>query len=350
MTMDGHYRQFLEIITLRGGYNSLVVLFGSGCLGVLSGVVGSFVLLRKRAMVSDALAHSTFPGLTLGFLCATALGLPGKSLPFLMVGSALSAWAGVLVIQWIKDKSRLPEDAAIGSVLSGFFGLGTVLLSYIQNLRGAGQAGLEGYLLGSTASMLRSEALLIAGVSLGLVAIVTGLRKELFLLSFDRDFASVQGWSATRIDLILMMALLATVVIGLKVVGLTLIIALLITPAATARLWTNSLKKMLLIAGVVGFGSCYFGAGLSAAFPKVPSGATIVLVSTFFFALSFFIAPQRGLLANSLARFKVHRQAQERLFFKGESEFAVAQAPSSQESNKFRRQKAVKSSRGRGLS
>ncbi|WP_417432205.1 metal ABC transporter permease [Kiloniella sp.] len=296
-------QELFEILTLQSGYNSNVVLLGAGLLGAAGGVVGVFSLLRKRALISDAISHATLPGITLGFLVALALTGTGKSLPFLMIGSTLSGILGVLLVQWIKDNTRLPEDSAIGTVLSSFFGLGVVLMSYIQTLKSGSQAGLQSYLLGSTASMLQSEAEMIATSALVITVLTVLFMKEFGLVCFDPDYAASRGWAVSKIDLLMMALLLAVVVIGLKTVGLILIIALVIIPPVAARFWTDRLGIMVAISAFTGGISCYLGAALSALTPDLPSGATIVLTATALFTLSLLFAPKRGVVATALRQF-----------------------------------------------
>ena len=291
--------EILATVTLRAGFNSAVVVAGTACLGIAAGVIGSFMLLRKRAMVSDALSHATLPGIAMAFLAATALGMEGRSLPVLLTGALFSGVLGVLAIQAISRHTRLPEDAAIGAVLSVFFGVGVVLLSHIQTLATGNQAGLKTFILGQTAAMNRNEAMAIAGLALAALAACVLLFKEFRLLCFDPGFAAGQGWPTVRIDLTLMGLTTLVTVIGLQTVGLILIIALLIVPPAAARFWTEKLWAMLVIAAVLGGISGWLGASLSALVPRLPAGAVIVLVAGALFLFSFLFAPARGVVATA---------------------------------------------------
>jgi manganese/zinc/iron transport system permease protein len=291
--------EILATVTLRAGFNSAVVVAGTACLGVAAGVIGSFMLLRKRAMVSDALSHATLPGIALAFLAATALGMEGRSLTVLLAGALFSGVLGVLAIQAVSRFTRLPEDAAIGAVLSVFFGVGVVLLSHIQTLATGNQAGLKTFILGQTAAMNRNEAMAIAGLALAALTACVLLFKEFRLLCFDPGFAAGQGWPTVRIDLTLMGLTTLVTVIGLQTVGLILIIALLIVPPAAARFWTEKLWAMLVIAAVLGGISGWLGASLSALAPRLPAGAVIVLVAGALFLFSFLFAPARGVVATS---------------------------------------------------
>ncbi|MBK1636252.1 metal ABC transporter permease [Rhodovulum adriaticum] len=302
----------LDALLLGAGYNAALVALGAGLLGVAAGASGSFLFLRKRALISDAVAHATLPGVGLAFIVMVALGGDGRNLLGLLLGSALSAGAGLLLIEWIARRTRLPEDAAIGAVLGTFFGLGIVLLTVIQSLSAGRQAGLEGFLLGSTAGMLRADALVIAVGGTLAVALTWLMRRPMTLVAFDADYAAALGYDIRRIDLAMMALVMAVTVIGLKVVGLILIVAMLIIPAVTARFWTDRSGRLIWIAGGLGGVSGYLGAALSSAAPNMPTGPIIVLVAAGMFTLSLFLAPVRGVAAALLRRrrfqARVHRR------------------------------------------
>lgn len=286
-----------DALLLQLGYNATLVTLGATLLGMAAGVGGTFLFLRKRALVSDAISHATLPGVALAFMAMVALGGDGRNLIGLLTGAALSAAAGLLIVSWLSSRTRLAEDAAIGAVLSVFFGFGIVLLTVIQTMSAGKQAGLEGFLLGSTAGMLRSDALVIA-VSAGLtLALVLLLRRPLTLASFDPEFATSTGQNVGRTDLAMMGIVLAVTVVGLKIVGLILIVALLIIPPVTARFWTERTDFVVLISGIVGGIAAYTGASLSAALPNLPTGPIIVLVGFALFLFSFLMAPGRGVFS-----------------------------------------------------
>ena len=299
---------FIGILLLQGGYNTAIVCIGAALLGAASGVAGTFALLRKRAMVSDAISHATLPGVCVGFLIALWLTGEGRSLAFILGGAAISAVIGVVLVDAIKRHERLGEDAAIAIILSTFYGLGMVLLSVIQNLPTSGQAGLEGVLLGATAGMLKSEAELLAFAGLLLVIVAALFFKELGLVCFDPDYAKASGWPVHALDLLIMALVTGIVVVGLKTVGLVLIVALLIIPPASALFWTESLRPAVSIAASIGASGAYVGAAISATAPNLPTGAVIVLTLAGLFTISLLFAPKRGLLASSL-RFAQYRLA-----------------------------------------
>ncbi|MGJ8627038.1 MAG: metal ABC transporter permease [Sulfitobacter sp.] len=296
-----------DALTLQLGYNATLVTIGAALLGMAAGVGGTFLFLRKRALVSDAISHATLPGVALAFMLMVALGGEGRNLVGLLSGAAISAAIGLLLVSWLSSRTRLAEDAAIGSVLSVFFGFGIVLLTVIQTMSAGQQAGLEGFLLGSTAGMLRADALVIAGSAAVTLLLVLLMRRPLTLASFDPDYAISTGQNVARTDLAMMGLVLAVTVVGLKIVGLILIVALLIIPPVTARFWTERTDHVVLISGLLGGLSAYIGAALSAALPDVPTGPIIVLVGFGFFALSLLLAPGRG-VASAVLRHNAYQR------------------------------------------
>ncbi len=303
---------FFSALLLQSGYNAALVTVGAALLGIAAGSGGAFLFLRKRALVSDAVAHATLPGVGIAFMLMVAFGGDGRNLPGLLIGSALSAGLGLLAVEWISRRTRLAEDAAIGAVLSVFFGFGIVLLTIIQAMSRGKQAGLESFLLGSTAGMLFQDAIIIAIGGACAIAALVVLRRPMTLVAFDPEYAGASGISVRTIDLAMMGLVLAVTVIGLKIVGLILIVAMLIIPSVTARFWTDRTGRLVAIAGVIGGVSAYVGAALSASAPNLPTGPIIVLVCFALFMTSLLLAPSRGVMASLLRhrRFQVqvHRR------------------------------------------
>ena len=299
---------FVEALSLQAGYNVTLVTLGCALLGFAAGTSGTFMFLRKRALMSDALAHATLPGIGIAFMVMVLSGGDGRDLFGLMLGSAITATLGLVVVDWITNRTRLTEDAAIGAVLSVFFGVGIVLLTVIQSMSVGRQAGLEGFLLGSTAGMLYGEAVIIAlGAGLSVLVILV-LRRALTVVAFDAEFAAASGYNVRVVDLATMGLVMAVTVIGLKLVGLILIVAMLIIPPVTARFWTERSAHIVWIAGLVGAASGFLGAAISASAPALPTGPIIVLVSAAMFALSLALAPARGVVAAVLRHVRFQRR------------------------------------------
>ncbi|MFT5128412.1 MAG: manganese/zinc/iron transport system permease protein [Rhodothermales bacterium] len=289
------WSELLHVLALRD-YNTRVVVLGVMMLGLAAGIIGTFMLLRKRSLMGDAISHATLPGIGIAFIIMVKMGGDGKFLPGLLIGAMISGVLGMLTILIIRRLTRLNEDCALGIVLSVFFGFGMVLLTVIQNMKEGNAAGLESFIYGKTASMLASDAML-TGVTALIVAVVCGLLfKEMALLCFDQNFAASQGWPVTVLDVTMMTLVAGVTVIGLQAVGLILIIALLIIPAAAARFWTDHLRSMVLVSGFIGMLAGYFGATLSALVPRLPAGAVIVLMASAAFGFSMVFGRTRGLL------------------------------------------------------
>ncbi|WP_099865330.1 metal ABC transporter permease [Pararhizobium haloflavum] len=289
---------FIDALTFQAGYNTAIVAIGAIFLGWAGGTVGTFLLLRRRSLVSDALSHATLPGVAIAFLIMAAAGGTGRYLPGLLLGAAASALAGLAVVEWLTRRTRLHADAAIGAVLSSFFGLGVVLLTVIQSAQIGQQAGIGSFLLGSTSGMLRSEAITLAALAALCALTVVFLRRTLTLVAFDETFAATTGVSIRRADLALMLLVLAVTVTGLRVVGLVLVIALVIIPPVAARFWTERVGRMMVISGIIGAASGFLGTALSASIPDLPTGPIIVLVAATAFLVSMLLAPARGVFAN----------------------------------------------------
>lgn len=289
-------------------YLTWLVVIGTALLGGTAGVLGSFAVLRRRALVGDVVAHAALPGLCLAFLMIGARHFVG-----MLAGAFLAGLAGIALMTIFCRWTRTKEDAALGLVLSTFFGAGIMLSSYIQNIEGGGsRAGLETYIYGQAAGMLREDLFLICAVSAVVLALLAAFYKEFKLLSFDPGFAQAQGWPTLALDLTLMGSLTLVTVMGLPVVGVVLMAAMLILPGAAARFWTDRLERMLLLSALLGAAAGTIGSLISAGVARrwlgfdplgfaegqtAPTGPVIVLCGTGVFLFSMLVAPNRGLLA-----------------------------------------------------
>jgi manganese/zinc/iron transport system permease protein len=319
--------------------NTQLVLLGTSLLGGVAGIIGSFAVLRRRALVGDLLAHSALPGLCLAFLLLNSSSTLGRAggesasathpwqFTVMLAGAFIAGLIGVVAVTLISRWTRTKEDAAIGVVLGTFFGAGVVLSSWIQNLPSASsKAGLQTYIYGQAAGMTREDVWFITAVSAACLILVTLLYKEFMVFSFDPGFAQAQGWPTLTLDLTMMGALALVTVVGLPTVGVVLMAAMLILPGAAARFWTDRLGRMLVISGLVGAGSGVLGTLISAgAFEEtfgfdpfrfgyntrnLPTGPVIVLCATSLFVLSMLFAPRRGVVAKFARRAAIRRRIQ----------------------------------------
>lgn len=295
----------VETLTLQAGYNTSMVIVGTALLGLAAGIIGVFALLRKRSLMTDALSHATLPGITLAFLFAGFIGIESKSVPVLLVGATLSGVFGVVCVQLILRHTRLREDAAIGIVLSVFFGVGIVFLSYIQKNAPSDSGGLNHFIYGQAATMQAGDVVLMATIALAAMVATILFLKEFSIVCFNDAFARVDGWPVGSVDLIMMALVVLVTVAGLQAVGIILVVSMLIIPPVAARFWTDRLALLVVLSGLIGALSGYFGAGISALYPRKPAGAVIVLTAGVVFVLSLLLAPKRGVVAQVIRRFKV---------------------------------------------
>lgn len=296
-----------NVLFLRD-YNTRLVVICTMLLGCACGLMGGFLLLRKRSLMGDTLSHATLPGVGLSFMLAVALGGDGKSLPILLAGAAITGVIGCAAVLFIREQTRIKEDAAMGIVLSVFFGAGVAILGLIQTMPEGSAAGLESFIYGKTASMVMSDFQILVLVTVCVITCSLLLFKEFRLLCFDETFAAALGWPVKFLDILLLALITAVTVAGLQAVGLILIIAFLITPAAAARFWTNQLDRMLVLSALIGGASGWLGASLSAFIPRLPAGAVIVLVAALFFVVSMLIGTERGVMIRFLRQSQLKKR------------------------------------------
>lgn len=299
---DGLWR----VISLQD-YNTRIVLLGTVLLGIGAGLLGVYLLLRRRVLIGDAISHATLPGVAAAYLWTASAG-SDKSLFMLLIGAAVSGSLGGMAVLALRHMARIREDAALGIVLSVFFGAGVALVSLVQQVPGGNAAGLEGFIYGKTASMTSEDVWLNALATCLVALAIACFGKELKLMCFDAELARSQGWPVLALDTLLIFLVVAVTIVGLQAVGLILIIALLVIPAASARFWTHDLNKLLLISALIGALSCGVGTLLSAAYENLPSGATIVLSGCALFAFSFAFGLQGGVVWQVVRRQQLRRE------------------------------------------
>lgn len=278
-------------------YTFIVVALGCGMLGMISGVLGSFSVLRKQSLLGDGVSHASLPGVVAAFLLT---GI--RSIPVLLTGALLSGLLATFLINLTVKKSKLKFDAALGTVMSAFFGLGTVLLTCAQKLPDATQAGLDSFIYGQASAMLKSDVILLSAAALILLLGVILLWKEFKLFSFDRDFAVQAGFDEKALSAVLSLMTVLAIILGIQTVGVVLMSAMLITPAASARQWTDRLWIMVLLAALFGSLSGAAGAYISAVYTGIPTGPAIVIISGAVGAASLLFAPKRGILKQIIGR------------------------------------------------
>lgn len=277
--------------------NTQWVLLSTLLLGIASGVLGSFALLRKQSLIGDAVAHAALPG-----ICFAFMFIGEKNFFVLLIGAAATGLLAAYTIQLITNTTRIKEDTAICLVLSVFFGLGIVLLTKVAQMPTGNQSGLDDFIFGQAASLVGRDVQLMGLTAAALIVITTLLFKEFKVSTFDPQFARGIGLPVGLLNFFFVSLLVITVVIGIQAVGVILMAAMLITPAVSARYWTDSLRTMVLISGIVGGLSGAAGTLISTLGKGLSTGPFIVLSATAIFIVSLLFSPKRGLFSIILRR------------------------------------------------
>ena len=278
-------------MTILQSYTTQMVLLGTALLGLASGIAGTFAVLRKESLIGDGLSHAALPGVVIAFLLT---GI--KDIEVLIIGAALSSITAAWLITITVENSKIKFDGALATILSAFFGLGMVLLTYLQSLNNAGQAGLSKFIFGQAATILARDVYITSAAALIIIVLTALFWKELKLISFDVEYAKTLQIPVTFTLILYRALLIMTIIIGIQSVGAILISSLLIAPAVGARQWTNKLGTMCILAGFFGMVSAIGGTIWSTTVQKLPTGPAIIVILSVIVLLSLIFAPNRGIL------------------------------------------------------
>ena len=263
-----------------------VVIMGATC-----GAIGAYVIVRRLAFIGDAISHAVFPGVVLAYLAGASIFL----------GALAAGLITALAIAVVARGGRIREDAAIGVFFAAAFALGVVLISTRQTFQG----DLTAFLIGNLQAVSVADIVVSAVVGVLVLATLGVLHKELLLTSFDRTLAQALGYPVSVLDAALLILLTVTIVVSIQAVGIILVLAMLVTPAATARLLVDRFVPMMVMGAVIGAASGVVGYYLSFHLGTA-SGGTIVLVTTALFLIAFVASPSHGFLAHRLRRHRHH--------------------------------------------
>jgi manganese/zinc/iron transport system permease protein len=287
----------MSMAELLSDYTARNVALGSGLLGVISGVLGCFAVLRRQGLLGDVLAHAALPGICLAYLLTNS-----KSSLVLLLGAAIAGWLAALALLQIVQQARLGEDSALGIVLSTFFAAGITLLTFLTKRGDAQGAGLDRFLFGQAAALIEEDVFVIAVLAAIAIGATALFYKEFKLLTFDALFARSIGLPTQALSVLLTSLVVVAIVIGLQTVGVVLMAAMLIGPAVAARQWTNRLGIMIVLAALFGAAAGLAGALLSLSAENIPTGPVTILSLTLIVVLSLLFAPARGLVWRRLNR------------------------------------------------
>lgn len=282
-------------------YTLRTITLGTAILGVVCGMLGSFAVLRKQSLLGDAISHAALPGIVIAFMLTGT-----KNSHTLLIGALLSGLLGTFWIRGIVKNTHLKSDTALGLILSLFFGFGMLLLTFVQKMPNAQQAGLDKYLFGQAATLVESDVWLMGAVMAIALLALTVFWKEFKLQHFDPDYAKSLGFNILFLDVVMTALIVLAIVIGLQTVGVVLMSAMLLAPAAAARQWTNNLGTMIFLAALFGAFSGIFGTTISATSNNLSTGPVIVLIAAIIVVISFVFSPGRGMLFREI-RYRKNR-------------------------------------------
>ena len=268
-----------------------MVLLGTILMGLSCGIMGGLIVTRRLSLFGDTLSHAVLPGVAVGFLWSQS-----KDSWAILAGATVAGFLGVALISLLMKTSRIRQDSALGLVLSGFYALGICMLTRIQKMEFGNQSGIDQYLFGQVVGLSSSDLWTMAFSCLFVLTLTILLYKELLVAGFDSEYARSIGLPVDFLQYLLWLLLAFAVITSLQIIGVVLVSALLVIPAATASLITDKMRTILIWSAMLGCLAGATGAFLSFLGNQLPTGPIIVLVSAAFFLTALFFHPQNGLL------------------------------------------------------
>ncbi len=293
----------MDLIEFFGNHTFRMVFFGTMLIGIVAGALGSFAYLRKQSLISDVVAHSALPGALMAFLIAvTVFEANGRNMLGLIVGAVATGTLSALFANAISARTKIPIDTAMAISLTVFFGAGMILLRIIANGVFPGKGGIDDYLFGNASVITIADLTTSAAVGALALALMLVFWKEFTLRTFDPTLSTMLGFRARIIDTLMFTTIVIAIVIGVKAVGVVLMIAFVVTPPAAARQWTSTLPGMVALSGVFGGIGSGVGAYLSIVTGNIPTGPVIVLTLFAIFLVSLLASPRRSVITTALRR------------------------------------------------
>lgn len=299
----------MSLVEFLGNHTYRMVFFGTMIIGLVAGALGTFAYLRRQSLISDVISHAALPGTLLAFLTAvTVLGVDGRNMIGLIIGAMVVGTIAALFANAVTNSTKLRIDSSMAVTLTLFFGAGMLLMRIISDGDFPGKGGIQDYLFGNASVITTAD--LRTSIIVGAIAIVLMLLfwKEFALRSFDPDHASVMGLNARIVDTLMFTTIVIAIVIGVKSVGLVLMVAFIVTPPAAARQWTKTLGGMVTLSAIFGAIGSGVGAYFSIAVINVPTGPLIVLTLFVIFVLSLLLSPRRSIITKTLARLRARQE------------------------------------------
>lgn len=299
----------MSLLEFFADHTYRMVFAGTLVIGVVAGTLGAFAYLRKQSLISDVISHAALPGTLLGFLVAVlVLGVDGRTMAVLLIGAVVVGVVAVAIANLVAQVTKIGIDTSMAVTLAAFFGGGMLLMSHIAGSAYPGKGGIQSYLFGNASVLTYADlwtSLVVGALALG---VMTFAWKEFALRTFDPGYASALGFSGRAVDTLMFSVIVVATVIGVKAVGLVLMVAFVVSPPAAARQWTTRLGPMVLLSGAIGGVGSGVGAYLSIALGGVPTGPLIVLTLGLIVAVSLLFAPRRSIIGRAVARSRARRR------------------------------------------
>lgn len=279
-------------------YTLRTVMIATALFGITGALIGSFTFMQRQSLLGDVISHATLPGIILALMLTHS-----KNPIILLCGGMLSAALGVACMNLIVKQTSLKKDAALGIVLSVFFGIGLILLTRLQQVPEAQHGLIIKYIFGNASTVIHTDLYMIGTVSLITCILLLAFWKEYTLLVFDAPHAAQLGYPVQAMQHLLTLLTILCITTGLQLVGVVLMSSFLIAPAAAARQWTTNFRSMILLASCFGCFSAVTGTALSAQYTHLPTGPLIVVIASLIVGISLFCAPTRGIYTKLVNRY-----------------------------------------------
>lgn len=299
----------MTLLEFFANHTYRTVFLGTVIIGIAAGALGTFAYLRKQSLISDVISHSALPGALGAFLVAVVLfEADGRTMLGLIIGAVISGTIAATFANFVSRASKIRIDTAMAIAVATFFGIGMLLMRIISKGPYRGKGGIQDYLFGNASVMTLADVRTSAIVGALALAVMLLCWKEFAVRSFDPGHATAIGISARTIDAIMSATITVAIVIGVKAVGLVLMVAFVVTPPAAARQWVRTLRGMVLLSSIIGGLGSGVGVYLSILWGgRVPTGPVVVLTLFTVFLFSMIFAPGRSLVTRAFVRSRARR-------------------------------------------
>lgn len=301
--MNEYLNLFLNSYTFK------VVTLGCTLLAMISAIIGNFAVLKKESLLGDGVAHASLAGVCLAFLVTGK-----KEMYILLFGALVIGLLCASLIHYIQINTKVKFDSTIALMLSSFFGLGLVLLTYLKKVSGAKKAGLNRFIFGQASTLIEKDIYLIVGIGLILLFLLILFWKEIKISIFDKEYAKTLGINSDKIRFMVSVMIVVNIIVGIQIAGVILITAMIIAPSIAARQWSDKLLNVTMISAFLGAVSGAIGSIISTLDTALPTGPLIVIVLGFFVIFSLIFSTKQGIVLNIYKNYKRNKKYMKKIY------------------------------------